>query len=192
MRWYSLCLICILFHSPVAFSQRIEIESVFQRGGGCLTENTETSLGEHAININFEKFEASLDGVNVQGVSVESCKWTARISVPRGYALVVKGGLFKGVYTLAGGTKTAIHSEIILDNREHDLGSFLLRGGGSQLFYHDSNKYVREMVGNCGGTSTLVMNSSMFIRTSIDQRLLTSVTRITSAEIPYQLVKCTQ
>lgn len=190
MIWYSLCLICILFHSPVAFSQRIEIESVFQRGGGCLTENTSTSLGEHAINVNFEKFEASLDQLNAQGVSVESCKWTARISVPQGYALVIKGGLFKGTSTLTEGAKTAVHSEIILDSREHDMGSFLLRGRDSQLFYHDSNKYVREMVGNCGGTSVLQMNSSMFIRSHQDQRNLTSVTRITSAEIPFRLIKC--
>lgn len=184
-----LSLACVLV-SSAALAQRIGFESVFQRGTGCPSESTDVQLARHEVKIVFNSFVTTLEPFVPSSSALSDCKITAKIKVPAGYALVIRGGVFEGVYSLSEESNSTFHSEINLDHRENDASSFMLRGNASKNFYHDSNKYVREMVGNCGGPSTLQFNSSMFIRSKTDERRYVSESKLQSLSIPYQLVKC--
>lgn len=185
-----LSLASVLLVSQAVWAQRVEFDKVFQRGSGCLTENTEVQLARTEINILFKSFVTVLEPFVRSSTALTDCKITAKIRVPQGYALVLRGAVFEGVYSLSEEAKSTFHSELILDGQDHDASSFMLKGNSSNNFYHDSNKYVREMVGDCGGVSTVQFNSSMFIRSKVDDRRFISKSQLNSISIPYQILKC--
>jgi Domain of unknown function (DUF4360) len=190
MKSVVLTLIGILIYAPGSYSQSISLETVYQKGSGCFSENTHVSYNAESIKISFDSFVTTLDPYDASSVVMADCKWLAKIRAPEGYALKVQGGIFRGTYTQSEQAKTTFHSEIILDDRENDAGSFMLKGDRSASFVHDSSKYVRAMVGNCSGQSTLKFTSTMFIRSSLDERKYNSEARLTDLEIPITLVKC--
>jgi hypothetical protein len=185
-----LYLISFLFISSASFAQEVEMVSSFHRGEGCFTENTQVSLGSDSIAMNFQSFNATLDPYISASASVKSCKWTGTFRVPQGYAIVMRGGEFKGYSSLHEETTSAVHSEISLDGQNSDASSFMLKRNDSQKFIHNSSKYVRSMHGKCGGTSVIQMNATMFVRSKSDSRIYISSVELKELVIPFALVKC--
>lgn len=189
MKKYGFTLACALILSQAALAQKIDFESVFARGTGCPMESTSIQIYRTEISVSFNSFITTLEPFVPSTRAFSDCKITAKIKVPEGYALVIRGALFKGVYSMKEEAMSTFHSELILDQREHDASSFMMKGD-SVSFYHDSSKYVPEMIGNCGGTSVLQFNSSMFIRSKMDERKYVSQSQLHTMAIPYQFVKC--
>ena len=185
-----ICFVSFLFLTPAAFAQSVELVSVFQSGAGCYSEDTHTALKSSNIEISFSNFDAALEPFVTSTTAMTSCKWTAKLNVPAGYALVVRGGVFAGTASLLEQAKTSFHSEIILDGRDHEASSFLLSSSTVHGFQHDSSKYVNEMFGRCGGPSEIRFNATMFLRSIQDSRIFISESRLNSLSIPYRLVKC--